>query len=221
MTLFILEMKEGPDPGRRTELGWQGSFLIGRDPACNLVVNDIEISRRHARLIAQSGGYAIEDLGSTNGTFVNEQRIKDVISLQPGATIRLGDRVSFSYEAMPADEARTIGMPAKQTKTNTTPRYMPPARYTGPLPPVPTGDLPGLAPAEQQESYIEEPPGPASVRRRPRRGGIRLPLFTQRWMLIAAVLLILGACALIFFFWYIDANYLWCDVFGNLIPACP
>jgi len=47
-----------------------------------------------------------------------------------------------------------------------------------------------------------------------------LPLFTQRWMMIAAVLLILGACAAISFFWYVDANFLWCDVFGGLISAC-
>ncbi len=213
--MFVLIMKEGPTPGRRTELSQESrSLLIGRDPACNLVVNDVEVSRRHARLIAQSGGYAIEDLGSTNGTFVNDQRISDIATLQPGSSIRLGDHVLFTYEVVPADEAGTMGTPVKQIKTGTTPRYMRPPRF--PAPPVP--------PAEAQEpAPVEEPePAPApAVRRRPRRGGIRLPLFTQRWMMIAAIVVILGACAAIFFFWYIDANYLWCDVFGNLIPACP
>jgi hypothetical protein len=214
-------MQEGPTPGQRTELNLQArSVLIGRDPACNLVVNDIEVSRRHARLVAQSGGYAIEDLGSTNGTFVNEARLKDIVTLMPGSTIRLGDHISFTYEAVPADDAGTIGTPVKQIKTSTTPRYMPLPRLTGPLPPVPTAGITGDLPAIEKKADQGPAPEPV-VRRRPRRSGIRLPLFTQRWMMIAAALVILGACAAIFFFWYVDANYLWCDVFGNLIPACP
>jgi len=220
--VFELVMQEGPTPGERIELNpLVRSLLIGRDPACNLVVNDVEVSRSHARLIAQSGGYIIEDLGSTNGTFVNAVRIKDIVTLTPGSTIRLGDHISFTYEAVPADEAGTIGTPAKQT--GTTPRYMRLPRLTGPLPPAPTagvtGELPSIETKAEKEPEPKVSQGPA--RRRPRRGGIRLPLFTQRWMMIAAVLVILGACTAIFFFWYVDANYLWCDVFGNLIPACP
>jgi pSer/pThr/pTyr-binding forkhead associated (FHA) protein len=215
-------MQEGPTPGQRTELNLQArSVLIGRDPASNLVVDDVEVSRRHARLIAQSGGHAIEDLGSTNGTFVNDARIKDIVTLTSGSTIRLGDHISFTYEAVPADEAGATGTPVKQIETSTTPRYMRLPRLTGPLPPVPTAGITGELPAIETKTEQEPPPRPASARRRPRRGGIRLPLFTQRWMMIAAVLVILGACAAIFFFWYVDANYLWCDVFGNLIPACP
>jgi len=123
--VFELIMKDGPSPGKRTELNpLVRSLLIGRDPGCHLVVNEIEVSRRHARLIAQSGGYAIEDLGSTNGTFVNNQRISDVVTLHPGATIRLGDRVTFTYEAILADEAGTVGTPLGQIKARTTPRYM-------------------------------------------------------------------------------------------------
>lgn len=207
--MFVLTMKEGPTPGQSTNLEGR-SLLLGRDPACNLVINDVEVSRRHARLIAQSGGYAIEDLGSTNGTFINEQRIKGVVPLQPGANIRLGDRISFLYEAVPADEAGTFGMPAQSFRSTAASVQRPP-----------------VAPEPPAESAIPIPlpigapePVAAPVRRRPRRGGIRLPLFTQRWMLIGAVLLILGACAAIFFFWYVDANYLWCDVFGGLISAC-
>lgn len=206
--MYILTMKEGPTPGQKTELRGSSSLLLGRDPACNLVINDVEVSRRHARLIAQSGGFAIEDLGSTNGTFIDEERIMGVVPLKPGATIRLGDRVSFSYELIPDDEAGTMGVPVKQKGTGTTPRYVPVPRF--PDPPPPPMDKPQPAPPE----------APAPVRRRPRRGGIRLPLFTQRWFMIGAALLILGACAAIFFFWYVDANYLWCDVFGGLISAC-
>jgi predicted component of type VI protein secretion system len=206
--VFTLTMKEGPTPGQQTNLEG-GSLLIGRDPACNLIVNDVEVSRRHARLIAQSGGYAIEDMGSTNGTFIDEQRIKGVVPLKPGAVIRLGDHVSFTYEAVPADEAGTIGMRQQLLKPTTAPA----ARGAAAAPPARSEVMPAPMPAQ-------EPEAAQPVRRRPRRGGIRLPLFTQRWMMIAAVLLILGSCAAIFFFWYVDANYLWCDVFGGLISAC-
>jgi pSer/pThr/pTyr-binding forkhead associated (FHA) protein len=219
--VFTLTIKEGPEAGQLINLEG-GSLLIGRDPACNLVINDVEVSRRHARLIAQSGGYAIEDLGSTNGTFINEQRIKGVVPIKPGAVIRLGDRVLLVYSSVADDEADTLGVPVQQLKPITTPRYMRPPRYTGPLPEVPSADIGSRKTGElpDVESPIAEGAAPSSVRRRPRRGGIRLPLFTQRWIMILAVLLILGSCAVIFFFWYVDANYLWCDVFGGLISAC-
>jgi len=212
-------MNDGPDPGQRTDLEGRG-LLLGRDPTCDLVINDVEVSRRHARLIAQSGGYAIEDLGSTNGTFIDGERIDGVVSLKSGASIRFGDRVSFVYEEVPADEAGTMSVPVKQEKPSTTPHYMPVPRY--PTPPPPPVYMPEPAPPEmlQPAPAAAQEPALAPVRRRPRRKGIRLPLFTQRWMMIGAVLLILGACAAIFFFWYVDANYLWCDVFGGLISAC-
>jgi pSer/pThr/pTyr-binding forkhead associated (FHA) protein len=220
--VFTLTIKEGPETGQQINLE-SGSLLIGRDPACNLVINDVEVSRRHARLLAQSDGYALEDLGSTNGTFVNEQRIKGVVPLKPGAVIRLGDRVKLVFASVADDEADTLGVPTHELKPTTTPRYMRPPRYTGPLPQVPSADIISyrktgeLLPLESENS---ETPAQSSVRRRPRRGGIRLPLFTRRWIMILVVLLILGSCAAIFFFWYVDANYLWCDVFGGLISAC-
>jgi hypothetical protein len=58
------------------------------------------------------------------------------------------------------------------------------------------------------------------VRRRERRKGLRLPLLDRRLMIGCAALLLLGVCAGIAFFWYVDANYLWCDVFGGMIAAC-
>ncbi len=95
-TNFVLLMKEGPDIGQRTPIA-KSSFVLGREPSCDLPVNDVEVSRRHARLIAQSGGHAIEDLGSTNGTFVNGQRIRTVTVLRLGDKVRLGEIITFVY----------------------------------------------------------------------------------------------------------------------------
>lgn len=226
-TVFALTMKEGPTPGQRTELQ-RRSLLLGRDPGSDLPINDVEVSRRHARLTAQSGGYAIEDLGSTNGTFVNEQRIQSVVVLQPGDTIRLGDLISFVYEVESADEANTRGFAVQENAPSpVTPAAARPLRrpqVQAPAVPVASA-VPTPAPAQPaaavEEIPAEEPELPAgSVRRRPRRKGIRLPVFSKPWITIAAIILLLGICSAIFFFWYVDANFLWCDVFGDWIPAC-
>ena len=70
---FQLIMRTGPTPGATFTL--EGDQLnIGRDSTNEVTINDAEVSRHHARLTFQGGKYVLEDLGSTNGTFVNGQR---------------------------------------------------------------------------------------------------------------------------------------------------
>jgi len=209
--VFVLNMKEGPSPGEQTQLQ-RRSFVLGRDPSCDLVINDVEVSRRHARLIAQSGGYAIEDLGSTNGTFVNDQRIRSVVPLQPDATIRLGGLVTFAYKVTPVDQLETSGLNRGATPPSTSQLRAARSLRAEKLEAPPQEEL--TPPSAELELT---PPTP---RRRPRRGGIRLPIFSRRWMIGCSVIVLLGICAGVAFFWYVDANFLWCDVFGTLIPTC-
>ena len=208
-TSFLLTIIEGPAAGQQTELA-RRSLLLGRDPACDLVINDVEVSRRHARLIAQSGGYAIEDLGSTNGTFVDELRIKSVVPLKPGAIIRLGDSVRLSFAAATADEAGTLGLPV-ESKEAAAPSSRP---LVSPSLEVPAPPVPIAAPA----SLEPEAPVP-SVRRRPRRKGLRLPIFSKPWILPLLILLSLGLCMAVFLF-FVDAFNLWCSWFGWALSAC-
>src|SRR5262245_54637691 len=72
------------------------SWLVGRSPDCDLVATGDGVSARHCRLTATAGGLVVEDLGSTNGTFVNGR-------LVTGPTaVRLGDRVTLGRAgAMP------------------------------------------------------------------------------------------------------------------------
>ena len=72
---YQLVMQKGPNPGKIFELV-QEELTIGRDITNRIVINDPEVSRKHARLVLQSGSYVIEDLGSTNGTFLDDKRIK-------------------------------------------------------------------------------------------------------------------------------------------------
>lgn len=77
----------GPETGRRVELDLE--VAIGRQDT-DLVVEDPEVSRRHAVLRRSDGSVVVEDLDSTNGTFVNGERIRSPIAVGPGDQIRVG-----------------------------------------------------------------------------------------------------------------------------------
>ena len=70
---LILVIVEGQDSG--SEFPLAGTTLVGRGPDADVVVGDTEVSSRHASLVLVDGGVSLEDLGSTNGTFVNGQRV--------------------------------------------------------------------------------------------------------------------------------------------------
>ncbi|SMF42061.1 pSer/pThr/pTyr-binding forkhead associated (FHA) protein [Cellulosimicrobium cellulans J34] len=69
------------------------SILIGRAPSCTLVLDDDYSSSRHARIFPQHGTWFVEDLGSTNGTYVEDQRIGQVTPLSIGTRVRIGQSV--------------------------------------------------------------------------------------------------------------------------------
>ena len=66
--------------------------VLGREPGCALRLPADDVSRRHARIAPAGDGHLVEDLGSTNGTFVNGVGIKEAL-LRGGETIRLGSTV--------------------------------------------------------------------------------------------------------------------------------
>jgi signal transduction histidine kinase len=82
---------KGPDEGKQFELTGE-SLSIGRDPASKLRMNDTEVSRRHAELVRTVDGYRILDRGSANGTYVNNQAVKDAL-LHPGDQVQVGQTV--------------------------------------------------------------------------------------------------------------------------------
>lgn len=68
----------------------QGSISIGRSPSSTLVLDDRYASSNHATLTLQGNGWVLTDLGSTNGTYVDEERLAGSVQLRPGATVRIG-----------------------------------------------------------------------------------------------------------------------------------
>src|SRR5438128_3610376 len=96
-------------PSGRTTLG-PAVLTIGRVPSNSLVVNDAKASSRHAEISPTGTGYSITDVGSTNGTFVNEQKLDTNVSrvLNPGDKIRIGDTI-ITYEGASAfQQDRTV-----------------------------------------------------------------------------------------------------------------
>ena len=70
-----LIFQAGPNAGRRYKLG-EGDYIIGRRSDCQIFVPDMRVSRQHARIRRENQQWAIEDLGSNNGTYVNGQRVQ-------------------------------------------------------------------------------------------------------------------------------------------------
>ncbi|MGA2165622.1 MAG: FHA domain-containing protein [Solirubrobacteraceae bacterium] len=88
LTLVIVE---GTQAGGEVSL--TSLTLLGRDPSADLIIRDPDVSARHASLTPLASGFAIEDLGSTNGTFVNGERLAAQQELAPGDQIQLGATV--------------------------------------------------------------------------------------------------------------------------------
>jgi hypothetical protein len=99
----------GPEAGRRVELGLE--MAIGREEG-DLVVEDPEVSRRHAVLRRSGGSVVVEDLDSTNGTFVNGERIRGPINVGPGDQVRVG-RTTLEIEPDQRADDTIVSLPLR------------------------------------------------------------------------------------------------------------
>src|SRR6202035_656763 len=103
--MLKLEINSGPGAGRTIDL--VGATIIGREGADIAVEGDTEMSRRHACLRVEGGRVLVEDLGSTNGTYVGNQRITSPVWLDSDTELTLGlSRMTVRFAApLPAPDA--------------------------------------------------------------------------------------------------------------------
>lgn len=202
-TNYQLTIQVGPDPGKVYPLD-KPEMVIGRDLTVDVVISDSEISRKHAHLTLQAVGYVIEDLGSTNGTVVNGERLSSPHPLKSGEVITLGEHVTLLYEAPLGDSDAT------QIAANTfAPRA--PATMVGPTPPP---DFPEPFTPETPDFSGQIPEQPVQVQPEPVKK--RFPT----WAIITIVAVLVLVCACAVSLEIIDANNLWCTVLPFL-PGCP
>lgn len=87
-----LEISAPPEAaGRRIELS--GEMTLGRAPGCQVRLDDTFASNLHARVFHRDGAYFLEDLGSTNGTLHNDERVTSAVRLSCGDRIAIGSTV--------------------------------------------------------------------------------------------------------------------------------
>ena len=77
--------------GKSFDLG--NELVVGRAEKCHVVLDDTYVSQMHARIFAKDDSYMLEDLGSTNGTYLNRQKVTSPTELQRGDRVKIGRTV--------------------------------------------------------------------------------------------------------------------------------
>lgn len=107
-----LIMRRGPTPGAIYELD-DDTISIGRGSKNDIVIRDNEVSREHCTLRRVVDDYEVEDLTSSNGTFINGQRVNTPWLLQNGAIVELGDSITMEYDRGVLAKSDNMGMNAE------------------------------------------------------------------------------------------------------------
>jgi len=206
--------KSGPLTGQRLEI--RSELTVGRLDG-DVVVDDAKLSRRHAVFRVVRGGLEVEDLGSTNGTFVQGRRIDGSTRLDDGVLVRLGSNEFVAEVEEVADAtildaapvaglsgARTVAAPRSFAQPAANPVPAPPAVTQVPAPaavtqvPEPAAATPPPAPAGR--AHAPAAPAPVGAFSPPagRRGG----LATRSWIPVALSYgsVLLTAIALVVYF---------------------
>ncbi len=111
----VLIAQSGSLAGQRWPI--DRALTLGRDPECDIVVQDRQISRYHARLTPDTDGVLLEDLGSKNGTFCNNRLVEDAVRLEDGDMIQVALTQQFVFLASDATMPLDAGMlPQKAVK---------------------------------------------------------------------------------------------------------
>jgi hypothetical protein len=170
-----------------SNIALEQELVIGRStPGLGSLGGDSEISRVHARIYHDpSGQLIVEDLGSTNGTFVNGNRIAAATALRPGDQVRVG-QTTMSVEGGATEGATTVGqvIPPAAAAVPPPPAAVaatPPTQQYQPAQP-PQGPPPGGFPGQPQPGFAGGPIGGAPGRA---SGGSKAP-----WIALAAVVVI-------------------------------
>jgi len=189
----LIVMRSGPIPGSSFYLE-KTEVTLGRDLANDIPVPDQEISRRHARFLTRTDGVFIEDLGSTNGTFLNGVRISSPQRLNNGDLITMAESTVMSFEW------------PDQVKTPTYSAY-PQAEST----PEPAPQAPQQAYQPAQKPVPQQALAPEPIPELKQA----TPWYSNFFILLLIAIIIIMVIVI-----FMPTSW-WCFFSANRIPGCP
>lgn len=189
----LIVMRSGPIPGSSYYLE-KSEVTLGRDLANDIPVPDSEISRRHARFIVKVDGVYIEDLGSTNGTFLNGVRINSPKRLANGDLVTLAESTVMSFEWDLASDL-----------VNKLPTYGAQAHEAEPIIQTQEPVYESVAQPVPQRPLAAEPTPEIRTRR---------PWFMSFLLVLLIILIIIGLVLV-----FMPESW-WCFLSFNRIPGC-
>jgi len=100
-----LKIRSGSLAGTEKDISTD-EFIIGREESCDLVLGEVEVSRQHAKIFQFESKFFIEDLDSTNGTFLNGRSISKPQELSDGDLVTIGEKnvLEFSFKELKSTE---------------------------------------------------------------------------------------------------------------------
>lgn len=207
-TQFQLTMRSGPTPGETYPLQ-ADELLLGRDLANDIPIGQPEVSRRHARFFKDGGDIFIEDLGSTNGTFINGTRISSPQQLRPGDAIMVGENIVLVFERAPLDVEEQLP-PVSVEKEEFTP-----VSQSIPEPEVyqPTPEPYSYSASQDAAEFVAEEAEAEPVERK-KRGGL------PSWLIILLVAIVVLIAVIAVTLWFMPASW-WCAITFDMLEGCP
>ncbi|GAP20815.1 FHA domain-containing protein [Leptolinea tardivitalis] len=203
---YQLVIRSGAGAGKVLPLD-KTELHVGRDVTNDLVISDEKVSRRHARLYTEGDQYVVEDLGSTNGTFINGARLSGPHLLRAGEQITFGETSIVSYERIEGDPNATV-MSTISSSASAPNMVPPPAAIPQPH-------------KQPQQSYIapDVPLARDDFEAAPPRSAPKKKTNTLLIVIVIIIVLFICLCGVIF--WMIDSNNLYCTIAPSLFPGCP
>jgi hypothetical protein len=165
MATFRLVLLSGSGAGTEYPLE-KSEIFLGRDLSNDVVINDPEVSRQHARLVLSGNTFAMEDRGSTNGTFLRGQRLSGPVLLNPGEIITIGEKVTLRFEAAPIDPNATVAAFRRPAAEPSAPVSQPFVPQQPVVPHVPA-QQPVSQPYVPQQYVAPQPAAPQYVPQQP------------------------------------------------------
>jgi len=220
---YQLSMRTGPMPGQVFPLD-QDEVRLGRDLGNDITVNDPEVSRHHARFLERDGSVFLEDLGSTNGTFLNGERVTNPQQLRVGDVITLGDKIVMDLEKVLLEAEATLvadqAVLEPEVSAHELENFQPKPEATPyPVmePEIETEIETEIEPEIESEIEPEDavlPEPPPSRRIKEKKEGL------PTWLIILIIAIVVLACVIAVTLYFMPASW-WCAITFDMLEGCP